>query len=276
MKVFNELSMESKRIYFFAFVLFIVVLVQFTFVREYINNNDFQQGIMTEAFGFIADIILFGIAITLYENFWKSKEQINRYLEELEDYRGWNEKEASYRVFGLIKRLHKLNKYDINLSTCYFENIVFYEDKFMGFNFSKMYFNKTVFNSCDISSSKFNEISCYKILDYRSFSNASFAIKFSHCNLYLSDFSNNKNLFLLIFNNESNLKGSNFNNSVLKYSTFDSVNLTNASFENAEFINCIFKDIDFEIIRFGEKVKFNDKCKFENCKNIPNGFRDLN
>lgn len=70
-----------NKVYFFGIFLVIVVLIQFTFVRNYSDYGEIYQGIMIEAFGFIADIMLFGILATFYENFLKKQESITRYLE---------------------------------------------------------------------------------------------------------------------------------------------------------------------------------------------------
>lgn len=244
----NELSIEWKKIYFFSFVLLVIVLIQFTFVREYANYKDVPQGIMIEAFGFIADIILFGIAITIYENFWKSKEQITRYLEELEDYRDWNEKEASYRVFGLIKRLYKLNKIDIDLSHCYFKDIKFSKNSFNGFDFKKSLFYGTVFKNCNLQLSNFDKIQQKHIKDIYDYMTVTEKTIFDNCNLRDSKFINNKDYVDL---------------------EFIKCDMKNANFSDSVFLWCKFDDIDFSTINTNNTLF--KQCSFsENCKNIEN------
>jgi uncharacterized protein YjbI with pentapeptide repeats len=245
----NELSMEWKRIYFFGSILFIVGVVQFTFVRDYLTYSDVPQGIMIEAFGFTADIILFGIAITIYESFWKNKELLIRYLEELEDYRGWDEKEASYRIFGLIKRLHKLKKFTIDLSGCYFENIQFSKNSFNGFDFKQTLLYGTKFINCNLQLSTFNNIEQKHIEDIYDYMTVIEKSTFDNCNLRDSKFMNNKNYVDL---------------------QFLVCDMKNADLSNSVFLWCRFDDIDFSTINTDntlfKQCSFNEKCK--NIENI--------
>jgi len=50
------------------------------------------------------------------------KLNIQRWQEEIDDYRGWNADEAIFRIIGNIKRLNSHNITKINLSYCYLEN----------------------------------------------------------------------------------------------------------------------------------------------------------
>lgn len=237
---------KLNKVHFFAFVLFIVGLIQFTFIRNYSNYTDIFQGIMIEAFGFIADIILFGIAITLYENFLKTKETINGYLEEIEDYRGWKEKEASYRIFGLIKRLFKLNKFDIDLSHCYFESVQFSKDMMSGFDFKESLFYGTKFKNCNLQLSNFTNIHQKQILDYYDCCTVTEMTIFENCNLRDSKFHNNQDYVDL---------------------EFIECDMRNSNFSDSKFLWCSFKGINFKQINTTNSIF--KECKFdENCKNL--------
>ena len=261
----NNLSIESKKVYFFGFILFIIILIQFTFVRNYSNYSDVPQGIMIEAFGFIADIILFGIAITIYEIVWKKKETITRYMEELEDYRGWNEKEASYRVFGLIKRLHKLNKTDIDLSNCYFEEVPFSKNSFNGFDFKKSLFYGLTFKKCNLQLSVFDSIQQKHIYDVYDYMTVVEKIIFNNCNLRDSKFMNNQKFMDLEFL-ECDMKNANLSNSSFLYCIFKPIDFKNINFEKSKFISCIFENIDFSNVKLVDMEC--NTCKFIHCKNI--------
>lgn len=261
----DDNSIESKKVYFFCFILFIVILIQFTFVRNYSNYSDVSQGIMIEAFGFIADIFLFGIAITIYEIFWKKKETVTRYLEELEDYRGWNEKEASYRVFGLIKRLHKLNKIDIDLSNCYFEEVSFSKNYFNGFDFKESLLYGTKFKKCNLQLSVFNNIQQKHIQDVYDYCMVIEKTIFNNCNLRDSKFMNNLNFFDLHFL-ECDMKNANLSNSGFLWCNFKAIDFHNANFEKTKFKSCVFENIDFNNLKLIDMEC--NTCKFISCKNV--------
>mgnify|MGYP003377749158 CR=1 FL=1 len=75
--------------------------------------------LLVEAHGLFYDLIVFGIILTLYERTRSKKERIERLREEINDYLGWDEKEATYRIVGNIKRLNKEGVNEIYLKGAY-------------------------------------------------------------------------------------------------------------------------------------------------------------
>lgn len=86
------------------------------------NHPDFWENVLVESHGMLLDLFIIGVFI-----FWlqrrsnearEKKRLIQRYKEELDDYRGWTEGEAAYRVAGIIRRLLKeeveLNKDELS------------------------------------------------------------------------------------------------------------------------------------------------------------------
>jgi uncharacterized protein YjbI with pentapeptide repeats len=71
---------------------------------------------MVEVHGLFFDIILFGIILSIYETLIDNKSTITRYLEEIDDFRGWHEDEAAFRVAGILKRLEKQKVLNVDLS----------------------------------------------------------------------------------------------------------------------------------------------------------------
>ena len=104
------------------------------------------------------DILIFGIGIGLYDVIISKKLQIQKYKEEIDDYREWNEKEASYRIYGILKRLFKLKQYDVDLSRCYFENITFSKNIFETFDFHKVNLTESIFVNCGLFKANFDNI----------------------------------------------------------------------------------------------------------------------
>jgi len=81
--------------------------------------GEFLVNILVESHGLLFDILLFGVVIMAFELRESEREQIKRHKEEIDDFRGWNEKEATYRIIGNIKRLNRLGEKDIDLSRTY-------------------------------------------------------------------------------------------------------------------------------------------------------------
>jgi len=93
-------------------------------------TKDFWLNILVESYGMLFDIFVIGILIfwlqdrgikkleeqrKIREKEFERKRTIQRYEEEIEDYLGWDEKEATFRIVGNIKRLKKLEVGFINL-----------------------------------------------------------------------------------------------------------------------------------------------------------------
>lgn len=129
--VFRWIIISEVRITLFvlfgtSFVLFILTLcynpqLSFSWAPSLGLYNDpgFWENVLVESHGMLLDLIIIGVFI-----FWLQKRTadirekgrlIQRYQEELNDYRGWKEQEAGYRVAGIIKRLQNLGVKDIKL-----------------------------------------------------------------------------------------------------------------------------------------------------------------
>ena len=80
---------------------------------DYINN------IIVEAHGLFFDLLVLGVLISIYERRRQKKEAIEREENLIDDFRGWDEKEAMYRIKGAYQRLKKLGVSNINLNDCY-------------------------------------------------------------------------------------------------------------------------------------------------------------
>ncbi len=70
--------------------------------------NGWLGGITVEGFGFLFDIILFGIILYALEDRRERKKQVSEYHHQLTDFLRWHEKEGVYRKVGIIRRLNEL------------------------------------------------------------------------------------------------------------------------------------------------------------------------
>jgi len=77
------------------------------------------DGLLTEANGMVFDLLVFGVLLSIYERLREKKDKIERLHEEIDDYRGWDEKEAMYRIVGAVRRLNKLGETKITLGSCF-------------------------------------------------------------------------------------------------------------------------------------------------------------
>ena len=68
----------------------------------------------------LLDILVFGVLILCLNKLTEKRMEIRRYIDEIDDFRGWKSEEAAYRNAGNLKRL-KRNGYkgNIDLKNCY-------------------------------------------------------------------------------------------------------------------------------------------------------------
>ncbi len=117
---------ENHPLIFFAIVigmpLTLIIHLAYLFLVSY-RSESYYVDILVEAHGLLFDILFFSIILALYAKSQEKKQKIKRFEEELDDYRGWKETEASYRVAGIIRRLRQEGIEDIdfnrlNLAQC--------------------------------------------------------------------------------------------------------------------------------------------------------------
>ncbi|MEM1136978.1 MAG: pentapeptide repeat-containing protein [Bacteroidota bacterium] len=97
--------------------IILIIIISILDIR-YLESNS-GRDILIEAHGLLFDIFVFGVLLAYLNKFLEKKQKSERYKEEIDDFRGWEEKEAKYRIVGNVKRLNKLGYGKINLSNCY-------------------------------------------------------------------------------------------------------------------------------------------------------------
>ena len=161
MKIMNKLP-ESKAIKFvkeipeafFALALiFLVLLCLYVF-----DKADFIQ---EEFPGLMLDIAVFGVLIVIYKKIWDRrqdrKNNIKRWQEEIDDYRGWNEKEATFRIMGNIRRLNKLGARKVDLHKCYFKETDLTEFDLKGATFENANLEGAILNNQNLQITNFSK-----------------------------------------------------------------------------------------------------------------------
>lgn len=105
-----------------AFLLLSVTLIclDVTFLKRDVENS--ITNLLVEAHGLLFDLLLFGIILAAVSILAEKRQKIERYKEEIDDYRRWDEKEATYRIVGNVRRLNRLKVTNIDLSFCFLQD----------------------------------------------------------------------------------------------------------------------------------------------------------
>ncbi len=115
-------------------IVFILTSLFITYISRNYYGGEFVRNVLVEAHGMLFDILVIGIFILslnrLAERRILKRAENQRYLEEIDDFRGWESEEAAYRIVGNLKRLER-NRYKgkINLFSCYIAPAVFFKNK---------------------------------------------------------------------------------------------------------------------------------------------------
>jgi uncharacterized protein YjbI with pentapeptide repeats len=94
------------------------------------------KDLLVEAHGLLFDLILFGIVILAIDRWRGVRERTARHLEELDDFRSWQEPEAAYRIAGLLRRLQHDGVIVRDLRNVYLANANLSGLSFSGVDFS--------------------------------------------------------------------------------------------------------------------------------------------
>lgn len=85
-------------------------------------DYDFFRNVAVEAHGMLLDLLVIGVLVFWLTRLGEHRQTVSRYQEEIEDYLGWQEAEATYRIVGNIRRLNRLGITNIGLHGAYLRN----------------------------------------------------------------------------------------------------------------------------------------------------------
>jgi len=83
------------------------------------DNMFSWHDLLVEANGLVLDLLVFGVLLSAYDSLRQKRERIERYQDDINDLRGWEDKEGVYRVVGAIRRLNKDKFSAIYLYKCF-------------------------------------------------------------------------------------------------------------------------------------------------------------
>lgn len=180
--------------FFDLYFIFDIDQGQFPFGEEWDN-------IVVESHGLLFDLFVLGILLAIYDRIKENRRQeeeetsvINRYLEELDDFRPWKSEESKYRIRGIVKRL--MTKGYTNIDFRYLD---LKEIELENARLSKAHLLETDFSGAKLIGANFQEATIYSsyfltketLLSKADFSNARiYGSKFNDAYLLDADFSN--------------------------------------------------------------------------------------
>lgn len=103
----------------------VLILVLWPLRPTFPQFGELGKGIYVAAWGTFLDVVFVAVILVIFETMRRRRESIERYIEEIEDYKKWDSEEARLRIAGNIRRLARLGKTDIDFSGIVLRNFAF-------------------------------------------------------------------------------------------------------------------------------------------------------
>lgn len=116
----------EQPVYLAAIVLFIAFGVVASWTNEKYFDPIFRENILVEAHGMLLDILVIGVFILALNQIGEKQRTIQRYQDEINDFRKWESEEAAHRITGNIRRMNRLGKTNIDLLYSYLKDMDLY------------------------------------------------------------------------------------------------------------------------------------------------------
>lgn len=144
-----------------AFILTIITLLAIYLSYEF-YNVDFYENVLVEFHGVIFDLLIIGLLLFWLNEKARISNEISRYTNEIDDFRGWESEEASRKILGNIRRLNKNGITNIDLHKCYLRNIKLGDSKnsinLAGSNLYKTDFQGSTLKNVDFKNARLQNV----------------------------------------------------------------------------------------------------------------------
>ena len=111
------ITSEVKTAFWVSWLVFVFVVGLTYIFFKY--KGDFLRSVFIEAHGMLFDLFVIATFILWLNKKAEKRRNIQRWEEEIDDFREWDEKEAMFRIVGNIKRLNRYGITDIYLRDCF-------------------------------------------------------------------------------------------------------------------------------------------------------------
>ena len=233
MKLFKKIINTTNPILPIAIAFLFVFAIVFRLSYKYYlyDADNFVENLLVEAHGTVMDIIIFGMLFTFINNMRNKKIEIQRFKEEIDDFRHWNDPGASYRIAGILRRLNKHKIHQLDLSHC----------NLSGAQLKNIHLQKTIFEKANLSEANlaYADLSGTN-LRVANLTRADLRIaNLQGADLRMADLQHAK---LRI----TNFKGANLFNANLKYADLKTANLENCDLTTVNMEDADLKSASLE------------------------------
>lgn len=262
--------------------LFVLAILVTLYVTIPELRPEYWAGAYVEATGFLFDLLFFGVALAIIIHWRDRKHTIQRYQEEIQDFKRWNTEEGRLRIAGAIRRLERLGKTDIDFRGMKLSDFSFKENDINSIRGSVFYEGEwgtlSSREEVDLKNVDFSFVNCSEVVfsRFNPFEGFNFPtpVRITNCSFRESSLRNA--LFNAAFMEWTEPPPDTIGEVVehpgepphfmqIVYPPFNGADLTGASFRNAQFRNADFRkaegilEADFSGAQGLETCAFDDE-----------------
>jgi len=150
-EIISLLPTSAVTIAFIVFILSAITVKAVSLIYYDYWDPEFWKNIRVEAHGMLFDILVIGVLILFLNRRAEKRIENQRYLDEIDDFRGWKSDEAAHRIAGNIKRLNRNGyKGKIILANCYLPSIDLYNANLKGANLCSADLRESLLNGANL------------------------------------------------------------------------------------------------------------------------------
>ncbi len=152
-KLFNGIITDPIKISFALFIVASTLIILTTILYGYYSDK-FRENLLVEAHGTLLDILLLGVFVVWLQQKGNKLKDNQRYIDEIDDFRGWDDETAARKIRGNIRRLNTNGVTSINLSNCCLKNMdlsgaVLSNSDFWGADLTNTDLSNCILNDCN-------------------------------------------------------------------------------------------------------------------------------
>jgi len=140
----------------FGIALSLTILLSWI-IQKPTDYDSFAEGVLVEMVGMLFDILLLLLLFNWINEKGEHKRRIQQLKDEIDDFRGWDEKEAMFRIVGNIKRLNRLGVVKLDLTGCFLKEA----------NLSLLNLESSALSDCNLEDSKLHS-TCLRKTEIRN------------------------------------------------------------------------------------------------------------
>jgi uncharacterized protein YjbI with pentapeptide repeats len=212
----NSQTQRRIKLYRIGLVILIIIIALIWLLWWGADSSKLED-VTVEFHGLFFDYLMIGLIYLLYDSrkeaadkAEKEEEKIERWKEELEDFRHWEADESAVRILGILRRLEKAGAKAIDIDNCSFKGRTIHEMIFPDITTGSASFEDTILKKVHIKNAN---------LDGAHFMSAHLSV--------------------------CSFKGSNFSSSSFSFAELVSVDFTKTIWRNSGFEKATLEQVDF-------------------------------